>query len=83
MLDILSFALNLGLKVAMLGVAWYLFWYIRKEGRDKIIEILKTIGLAIETGCVLIKRALARKLRKETGDTTEPDGQVKAEGTVV
>ena len=83
MLEILSFACQLAWKFVLIGVAFWLFRYIRKNGKDKIIELLQTVGMAIETGCLMLRRALARKLRKESGETTESDGDVNAEGTVV
>lgn len=73
----------IGFALKLLGIAagFAVFFYILRNGRAAFKDLLETIGIGIQTLCIVAKRKLVDKLKKEAlleeeKDSTEVEAHV-------
>lgn len=79
MMDAIWWALSQSIKVLGIVGAWLLFKTIVTSGKGTIADLLETISMGIEAGCLKLKRKFFDMIKREK---VGPEKPTEAEGTV-
>ena len=82
----IDFCLGIGWKVLCITAGWMIIKWILKDGKETIKDLLSTIKLGLKAGGVVLRKKMARYLRKEeerlAEDKTESTERKAIEGQV-